>query len=131
MQHWIVPCNLNILIFSHIFHRKRQLYGKTFPIYKKRYCIYIGAPYSKIGFKCTVTDACISETKLLENSYALPSRPISNLYKVKPQYIEMKLLYEYPEDVLKLKDLRECGLVQVQVQARINPKLQTFIESIG
>ena len=42
--------------------------------------------------------------------------------------MELELQNEYPEGIFILKELRENGLGQVQVQAHVNKQLQQYID---
>ncbi len=92
--------------------------------------IYLGVPYKELCYKCVVLNENVSNEVLQHNRYAMPRRPMRPLYQGEIKYMELELLVEYPAGLLPLCNLKMNGLWQVQVQSRVNDRLQLYIDTV-
>ena len=131
-ENWIIPCNLKHFdVIEHFKNNKYVIWKNSFTIRKGDIaCIYIGAPIGEIRYKCEVISNEVDQELLTSNSYAIVEKQGNNYFSKKIKYIQLKLLREYPSETFTLQKLREHGLGQVQIQARTDRRLQSFISSI-
>jgi len=127
---WLIPCNIAYFDVIAHFKENSKVVWKNISnanpgdiVY-----IYLGQPHKEIRYKCIVLNSDVDNETLKKNSYAIPHRPLSPLCQIKISFMELELINEYPEGTFVLKGLRENGLGQVQVQARINKQLQQYID---
>ena len=64
---------------------------------------------------------------LKKNSYAIPPKKNNNFFIKKDKYVELELIYKFPKGTLTLLNLKEHGLGQVQIQARVDSYLKSYI----
>ena len=128
-RNWLMPCNVKYFDIIKHFGEHRSVVWKNISsattgdvVY-----IYLGAPHCEIRYKCVVTSDTVDEATLKQHAYAIPQRPLSKLCCIELKYIQMELVQEYPKGTFPLKDLKENGLGQVQVQAQTSSELQTYI----
>lgn len=131
-ERWIVPCNLkHFNIQEHFAINKTVVWKNSFTIRVEDLAyIYISAPISAIKYRCRVVADDVSDEMLNANKYAIPKRESHNYFSKRTKYIVLKLEKEYPDDFLTLEALRQHGLGQVQIQARIDRRLGKYIEEI-
>ena len=132
IEQWIIPCNINRFdLIDHFKRSKQVIWKNSFTIRKGDIVyIYLGRPFSEIRYKCLVINDTVDETLLKANSYAVPIKKTNNYFSKKDKYIELQYICEFPEGTFPLSNLREHGLGQVQIQARIDRRLQRYIEEI-
>lgn len=131
-ESWIVPCNIKHFdLMEHFKSSETVVWHNSFTIRKGDTAyIYLSAPYSEIKYRCAVIEDQVDEETLNANAYAIPRKQSNNYFSKKVKYIVLRLEYEYPDGVLKLEDLREHGLGQVQIQARTDRRVQSYIIDI-
>ena len=131
-DNWIVPCNLKYFdVIEHFKNCEYVIWKNSFTIRKGDIVyIYIGAPIGEIRYKCEVVSDEIDQELLNSNSYAIVKKESNNYFSKKIKYIQLKLIKEYTPGTFKLQELREHGLGQVQIQARTDRRLQSYISSI-
>ena len=124
---WIVPCNVRFFdVVSYLDDHKTIVWKRRSTIVKgDEIYIYVGAPYSQILFKCRVEEDELSEEEIKKNNYAISSKDTE-----KTKYMRLKMIHRYEEGTLPLKDLREVGLGQTQVQARADRKLRVYLDQV-
>jgi hypothetical protein len=113
---------------EHLKKHKKVVWRNSFSIHKGDIIyVYIGAPYGEIKYKCIVTNDTVDDSLLQKHSYAIVTKKYNNYFSKKIKYIEFELIQEFPDNVLSFSKLKEYGLGQVQIQARINKDVQHFI----
>ena len=130
MENWIVPCNIKIYdVPAHFQKQKTIIWRNSFSMRKGDYAfIYLGNPYGEIRYKCLVVDDVVDEATLKKNAYAIPAKVANNFYSKRVKYVTLELVKEYPDHSFPLKELKEHGLGQVQIQARVDRTLLRYIE---
>lgn len=126
-ENWIIPCSPKY--FDVVEHFK----ANDSVVWKKGCAIktgdivylYVGRPYGQIKFKCEVISDNVDDATLDQNKYAVMPSQIERV-----RYIQMKKVYEYPDGVLQLPELKANGVGQVQRQARAYKDIVEFIDSI-
>lgn len=128
---WIVPCNVKYFDVVTHFKKNSTVVWKNISRVQPgdTVYIYLGAPHKELRYKCVVLNDNVGNDVLLNNNYAMPRRPISNLYQVEIKYMELELVDEYPPGTFLLQDMRNNGLGQVQVQAKTSNQLQEYIDT--
>ena len=131
-EHWIIPCNVKVFnVIEHFKDKKTVIWKNSFTIKKGDVAyIYLGSPYSEIRYKCKVINDEIDDQTLRMNSYAIPAKKSNNYFSKKEKYVELEYICCFPEKTFPLNDLRENGLGQVQIQARIDRRLQAYITRV-
>ncbi len=126
-EKWVFPCNIKFFdIFSHFKSHNTVVWKKRGAIHQNDIVyIYIGAPYGEIRFKCHVINDNISKEKLEQNQYAIQKNSMC------AQYIELKLDKIFKEKEYPFKELKENGIGQVQIPARVSRQLKAFLKSRG
>jgi len=132
VEKWIIPCNIKRFnVIEHFQTSNTVIWKNSFTIKKNDIVyIYLGAPYGEIRYRCSVIDDVIDEEVLQLHQYAIQEAPSNNYFSKKIKYVQLRLECEFPEKTFTLEKLRKNGLGQVQIQARADRKLRTFIESI-
>ena len=132
MENWIIPCSIKVYdVIEHFKTHNHIVWRNAFTIQPGDIAyIYVGSPYSEIKFKCKVVSDVIDDETLQANAYAIPKRKVHSFFSKKDKYIELEYISSFPDRALPLNDLREHGLGQVQIQARIDRKLQAYIDSV-
>lgn len=131
-ENWIIPCNIKFFdLIKHFETNKTVVWRNAFTIHEGDTAyIYIGSPYSEIRYKCRVISDQVDESLLQANSYAIPAKKSNNYFSKKEKYIVMEYICEYPKSTFTLKNLREHGLGQVQIQARTDRRLQAYLTDV-
>lgn len=131
-NYWIVPCNIEFFdVVEHFKKAKKVIWKNISRVQPGDFVyIYLGVPYKELRYKCVVLNENVSNEVLQHNQYAMPRRPMSPLYQGEIKYMELELLVEYPADLLPLCNLKMNGLGQVQVQSRVNDRLQLYIDTV-
>lgn len=131
-ENWIIPCNLKHFdVIEHFKSNEYVIWKNSFTIRKGDMAyIYIGSPVGEIRYKCEVVSDEVDQELLNSNSYAIVRKESNNYFSKKIKYIQLKLLREYIPGTFTLEKLREHGLGQVQIQARTDRRLQSYISSI-
>ena len=126
---WIIPCNIKHFdVNEHFKNSSTVVWRNAFTIKPNDYVyIYIGAPLSKVMYKCVVLETAVDEKLLEENKYAIVENQSHNYFSKKIKYVEMKLIGIIKDDFLMLEKLKENGLGQVQIQARAPRTLIPFL----
>lgn len=124
-ESWIVPCNIRFFDLVQHFREQHQVVWKKDSSIKQgdTVFIYIGAPYSEIHFRCRVCDDCVREQELLSHQYAIPANEKRNQH-----YMKLHLEKTFERSEFSLRTLKEHGLGQVQVQARVDRRLKRYLE---
>lgn len=131
-ENWIIPCSTKVYnVDEHFKNNKTIVWRNAFTICPGDIAyIYVGAPFSEIKYKCRVISNVIDEEQLKANAYAIPKKKVNNYFSKKDKYVELELIFTFPEHALTLANLRRHGLGQVQIQARTDRRLQEYIDSI-
>ena len=131
-EKWIIPCNIKVYdVIEHFKRNKRIVWKNSFTIRPGDVAyLYLSAPYSEIRYKCLVENDVTDEDTIQQNSYAIPAKKSNNFFSKKEKYVELEFICEYPQGALPLEKLKENGLGQVQIQARIDRRLQHFLNTI-
>ena len=131
-ENWIIPCNLKHFdVIEHFKSNEYVIWKNSFTIRKGDIAyIYIGSPVGEIRYKCEVVSDEVDQELLDSNSYAIVKKESKNYFSKKIKYIQLKLLREYIPGTFTLEKLREHGLGQVQIQARTDRRLQSYISSV-
>lgn len=125
VESWVVPCNVNVFDPAQHFKEQNEVVWKRGSSIKQGdvVFIYVGAPYSEISFRCRVCDDRVDERELLIHQYAVPAK-----LKAGQRYMKLCLEKAFKRNEFPLKDLREHGLGQVQIQARVDRRLKRYLE---
>lgn len=131
IEKWIIPCNIKRFnLIEHFKTSDTVVWKNSFTIRTGDVVyIYLGAPYGEIRYCCTVVSDAVDEETLQKNKYAIQEKPSNNYFSKKIKYIQLKLECEFPTGMLTLEKLKDHGLGQVQIQARADRALRTYIES--
>lgn len=131
-EKWIIPCNVKVYdVIEHFKRDQKIVWKNSFTIHPgDEAYLYLSAPYSEIRYKCLVVSNVTDEDIIQKNSYAIPVKKSNNFFSKKEKYIELEFIREYPQGALPLEKLKENGLGQVQIQARIDRRLQHFLNAI-
>lgn len=131
-EKWILPCNTKVYdVIEHFKRNKRIVWKNSFTIHPGDVVyLYLSAPYSEIRYKCLVVNNVADEDTIQQNSYAIPTKKSNNFFSKKEKYIELEFICEYPHKTFPLDKLKENGLGQVQIQARVDRKLQYHLDAI-
>ena len=89
--------------------------------------LYIASPFSEIKYECIVLNDKVDDEMLKKNSYAIPPKKNNNFFIKKDKYVELELISEFPKGTFTLLNLKEHGLGQVQIQARVDSYLKSYI----
>ncbi len=127
---WIIPCNLrHFNLIEHFKSHIRVVWRNAFTIKPgDAVYVYVGAPQSKIMYKCIALDTAVDDMILENNKYAIVREQPNNFFSKKVKYVEMMLIGIIEDDYLSLEKLRENGLGQVQIQARAPRSLIHLLE---
>lgn len=131
-EKWIIPCNVKRFdVIEHFKTSDTVVWKNSFTIKRNDIVyIYLGAPYGEIRYRCLVINDCVDDELLQSNPYAIQEKNSNNYFSKKIKYIQLKLDCEFAKDTFTLSRLRENGLGQVQIQARMDRRLRTFIEKV-
>lgn len=132
VEKWIIPCNVKRFnVIEHFRTNDTVVWKNSFTIRTGDIAyIYLGSPHGEIRYRCVVISDIVDEETLQNNKYAIQEQPSHNYFSKKIKYIQMKLDREYPEGSLPLATLREHGLGQVQIQARLDRNLRKYLDSV-
>ncbi len=132
IEKWIIPCNVKRFnVIEHFRTTDLVVWKNSFTICTGDVAyLYLGAPYGEIRYRCRVVSDTVDDKTLQENKYAIQEKPSNNYFSKKMKYIQLKLEYEYPSDLLTLPKLNEQGLGQVQIQARADRNLRAYLEEV-
>lgn len=128
VENWIVPCSLKFFDVRKYFDDHDTIIwkrGSAIHVNDIVY-IYVGAPLSEIKFKCEVILEKVNINEIMNNNYAIKEGTVVKENK----YMKLKLLETYEDGLLPWKELKQHGLGQVQIQARIDRKLLEYILNI-
>lgn len=131
IEKWIIPCNVKRFdVIEHFKTSDTVVWKNSFTIRTGDIVyVYLGAPYGEIRYRCIVISDTVDDETLQKNQYAIQEKPSNNYFSKKIKYIQLKLDCEFPAGLLTLTKLKEHGLGQVQIQARADRTLRTYIES--
>ena len=131
IENWLVPCNVKVYdVRKHFENNDTIVWRNAFSIRQGDIVyLYVGKPFCEILYRCLVLSDEVPPEILEKNTYAIPKKPIKNYYSKKEKYLILKLEREFPHGTFPLTDLREHGLGQVQLQARLSRQLKAFISS--
>ena len=131
-EHWILPCNIRIYdVVQHFKRNKRIVWINSFSMKTGDIAyLYVASPFSEIKYECVVLNDQVDEVLLKENPYVIPKKQINNFYIKKIKYVELELVSIFPEGTFTLAKLREHGLGQVQIQARADRDLKSYLTEI-
>lgn len=131
VENWIIPCNIKFFDVTEHFKKSDKVVWKNSFTIKKgdNVYIYLGAPMGEIRYKCTVIEDSVDDSLLQENAYAIVTKESHNYFSKKTKYVQLQLVGEYPSKSLTLEKLKEHGLGQVQIQARVPRMLRLLLES--
>lgn len=127
-ENWIVPCNLKFFdVISYFENCDTIIWKRGSSIHENDIVyIYVGAPLSEIKYKCEVVQEKVSIEEIMKNDYAIKKdAPIKE-----NKYMKLYLLEKYPDGVLCWSELKKHGLGQVQIQARTDRKLYSYIQEV-
>ena len=77
-------------------------------------------------YKCEVIDKDIAFEIVKENQYAIRNKRVS----YNSSYIKLKLIKKFSDERLSLEQLKENGLGQVQMIARVCQDLEYYLDTI-
>lgn len=128
VENWIIPCSVKFFdVVSYLTNNKEIVWRRVSAVKKNDNAyVYIGAPYGQIKYLCKVVDDNVGEKEVMLNQYAVKKGASK-----KSRFMKLKLIYEYERGILPYTKLKENGLGQVQIQARIDRKLQQYIDSVN
>lgn len=129
-ESWIIPCKISYFnVIEHFKENNIVVWKNVFTIKAgDEVYIYVGAPYGEIRYKCEVIEEVTDETELQEHKYAIVTQNTNDYILKNTKYVKMKLTMEYPEKFLSLAKLKEHGLGQVQLQARVPRQLYPYLK---
>ena len=129
---WLVPANPKVYdVVEHFTKHETIIWRNMFSIQKGDVVyLYFGNPLRQIKYKCIVTSCEIDEKTLNENNYAVSKKKNFNYFSKKEKYIELRPILKFPDGCLTYTDLKEHGLGQVQIQARIDRRVKKYINEI-
>lgn len=132
IEKWIIPCNIKRFnVIEHFQKTDVVVWKNSFTIRTGDIVyIYLGAPYGEIRYRCIVIGDNVDQETLNANPYAISDKPSNNYFSKKIKYVVLKLDSEFPKGLLTLSKLKERGLGQVQIQARVARNLSSYIEAI-
>lgn len=131
-EKWIIPCNTKFFdINEHLKHNDTVVWKNSFTIKKGDVVyIYLGAPYRLIKYKgCVVSDE-VSEELLDQHSYAKVEKKSNNYFSKKIKYIQIKIEGVFNDNAITYEALKDHGLGQVQIQARIPRGVLYYIQDV-
>ena len=124
MNEFVISCNLNQFDLVQFFEKNNKIVWK-----QTKKCnigdivyIYVGRPYSRLFFKCSVVAANISTCP--------PGNPFyeNNTGRQKnPLFMELQLDKVLPECGLSLQQLLDNGLKTVQCSTQVSDELHRYI----
>ena len=122
---WTIPLNTKYFDIVKNFQSSDKVIIKKSRPYKKGDLayIYLALPYGELRYICEVVNDNLSKEFVSEHApYALiNSLAIKN-------YIEIRLLSEMHDEKLKYPFLKEHGLGQVQLPARMSRELKRYLK---
>lgn len=127
VNYWTIPCNLEeydlIGAFKNLNKIEwRQLLNNV-EVNDIVY-IYVGAPYSRIMYKCVINKVNITTPTIDDHQYR------KGEYITYSRYMEIELLYDLSNiDTLQYSKLSKHGLTNVRSQSSASKKLVNYIES--
>lgn len=129
-EKWIIPCNIKVYdVIEHFKQRDKIIWKNSFTIRPGDIVyLYLSAPYSEIKYKCIVVRNVVDKETLQNNSYAIPTKKFNNFFSKKEKFIELEYVCEFAKGTFPLPTLKKNGLGQVQIQARIDRRLQQYID---
>ena len=130
MTNWIIPCNVKYYDVYGAFENLKVLDWKqsnpNVEVGDIAY-IYVGAPISAIVFKCLVTKVNLNKIEIDDSKYVIKG----DNYLTAPAHMELKLLKQYPEDLLTFDVLKEHSVKgKIMGARRMNPETEEFINSL-
>lgn len=130
IEKWIIPCNIRQFnVIEHFQTTDTVVWKNSFTMKPDDIAyIYIGAPFGEIKYKCIVTNTIVNDEMLKDNSYAIVTKQSNNYFSKKTKYVQLKLLESFPDNTFNLNFLKEHGLGQVQIQARVPRQLKPYLE---
>ena len=127
-EKWLIPCNIKFFnLIEHFEHHDEVVWKayKGFSVGDLAY-IYIGVPFKKVMYMCKVVDKDVAPEVLEENQYAVRTKRIS----YNSRYVKLKLIKKFSDERLSLEVLKENGLGQVQMIARVCQELEYYLDTI-
>lgn len=128
-ENWIIPCNIKYFdVITYLQSHENIVFRRISAINKGDVAyIYVTSPYCEIKYRCHVVCDDVSSEELKDHLYAIPQT--KNDYK-KKRYIKLHVDYKYEHGTMGLKDLKNHGLGQVQMQARTDKYVQAYINEV-
>ena len=127
-EKWIIPCNIKFFnLIEHFAHHNEVVWKayKSMSVGDSVY-IYIGVPFKRIMYKCEVIDKDLAFDIVEANQYAVRNKRVS----YNSCYIKLKLIKKFSDERLSLEQLKENGLGQVQMIARVCQDLEYYLDTI-
>lgn len=127
-ENWIVPCNPKHLdIKTHLQKTDEIVFKRVRPINTGDIVyIYVSGKNGQIKYKGIVINNNCDKEIMNVHDYAAS---IESYGQGPFIYMLVRIGYEYPDNTIVLKDLKDHGFGQVQVQARTSRVLQEFLNS--
>lgn len=127
MSDYVISCNLDKFdLIKHFENSKTVIWKQTKPCKKGDYVyVYVGRPYSRLFYRCVVTQADIQQCP--EESAFYKDKPgrIKN-----PKYMELTVDKMLPELGLSLVELQKNGLKTVQCTTQVSNELRNYLNCV-
>ena len=128
MTQYITSCNLSNFDLLSCLSKSRIVYWKQ----NRNYLVddiiffYVGRPYSRLMYCFKVIETDIQSPPTLYEYYQQQEK---GRYKNNP-FVKLELMYELPEEGLRLKELMAHGLKTVQCTTKADDELLEYIKII-
>lgn len=128
-ENWIIPCNIKYFdVINYLQSHDDIVFRRISAINQGDVAyIYVTSPYCEIKYRCHVVCDDVSNEELKEHLYAIPQK--QSEYK-KSRYVKLHVDFQYENGTMCLKDLKNHGLGQVQMQARTDRHVQAYINKV-
>ena len=129
INYWTIPCNINYYDIINAFNDLNNIEWKQYLnniqpgdiVY-----IYVGAPYSKMMYKCKVNKVNLNKITIDDRKYW----PNSENYGKFDRYMEIELLKKYDDtDYYHYSNLKLNGFINQQGQSSATEQLVNYLEN--
>lgn len=128
MNEYVISCNLDKFdLITHFQKNKTVIWKQTKPhVIGDLVYIYVGRPYSRLFYKCIITQIDITQCPEESIFYKNGSGRSRN-----PKYMELALDKVLPEKKeLTLVELQKNGLKTVQCTTRVLDELHSYLKCV-
>lgn len=131
INYWTIPCNVNyydiINAFNDLNNIEWKQYLNNIQVGDIVY-IYVGAPYSKMMYKCKVNKVNLNKITIDDSKYW----PNPENYGKFDRYMEIELLKKYDDtDYYHYSNLKLNGFINQQGQSSATEQLVNYLESFS